>query len=102
MIVDFIYKNIDFVLSHTIPIQYICANNKHTETQDIMTIYQKIILILLFPAFVAAHAQTAKVEVAWTEKMPGIWNLTAGKPEKLNLLSELHTMLLKEYPHSGL
>ena len=33
--------------------------------------------------------QSPKNEIGWEKKAEGVWNLTAGKPEKVNLLSEL-------------
>jgi len=46
------------------------------------------ISILLLSGLVAVNAQPVKV--SWTEIMSGVWNLSAGNPENMNLLSELH------------
>ena len=46
---------------------------------------------ILFPLIACSHAVHEKQNsIAWEEKAEGIWNVSVGKPEKFNLLSELH------------
>ena len=52
---------------------------------------QKIVLIssLIFLLVTTITAQQS-TKTSWNEKAPGVWELSVGKPEKLNLLSALH------------
>ena len=46
---------------------------------------------ILFSLIACSHAVHEKQNsIAWEEKAEGIWNVSVGKPEKFNLLSELH------------
>lgn len=47
-----------------------------------------ITVLTLLSGLVAVNAQPAKI--SWTVITSGVWNLSAGNPEKLNLLSELN------------
>ena len=53
---------------------------------------KKFLLPLCLVSLLGACGPTAQSDdtVQWQEKAEGVWNLTIGNPEKVNLLSELH------------
>ena len=51
---------------------------------------QRILVLSIALLFAVALNAQKNPETSWNETMPGVWNISVGKPEKLNLLSELH------------
>ena len=68
------------------------AGTAFLPSYQICSIMRRYLTLICVLGFLSAcnHSTEKKTGVEWQEKAAGVWNISVGTPEKVNLLSELH------------